>query len=439
MSSDVSLPSFLHPFARPAAGRSAFLNIVAGTGAEVTDAQGRVYVDALGSLWYCQVGHGRARDRRRRARRRCGASRCSTPSTGSPTRAPTSCADRLAEHARRWTAPGCSSPRAGRSRSRRRSSWPAWPTPRRDPQRTLIVSRHPSYHGVNYGGDVRDRPARSTRPVSGRWSPTWCQVPWDDLDALDQLPEPIGARIGGRHRRARHRRRRRVPAPRRLPRRASRPGDRWGALPVLDEVIMRLRPARDAVGGAALRCPPRHGHLRQRGDVGVPAPGRRAGRRRGARAAGVRPRVRPQARLHLQRSSRPAAPPLWPTSTSSSRKASSTGPRASAQQLGKGLADLVDAEHVLDVRGTMGIWAIGLAPHLHAPDPAGRPARLRSHRPAGRQLDARLLPAAGHHRRPDRAQCGRYPAGPRRRGGLTTEPDEPFVSNRGDFASGASL
>jgi adenosylmethionine-8-amino-7-oxononanoate aminotransferase len=31
------------------------------------------------------------------------------------------------------------------------------------------------------------------------------------------------------------------------------------------------------------------------------------------------------------------------------------------------LGDLVDGEHVLEVRGTMGIWAIGLAAHLDAP------------------------------------------------------------------------
>jgi adenosylmethionine-8-amino-7-oxononanoate aminotransferase len=37
------------------------------------------------------------------------------------------------------------------------------------------------------------------------------------------------------------------------------------------------------------------------------------------------------------------------------------------EHLGKGLAELVDGEHVLEARGTMGIWALGLAPHLPAP------------------------------------------------------------------------
>lgn len=49
--------AFLHPFARPAADE--FTTIVRGQGAAVWDATGRRYVDAIASLWYCQVGHGR--------------------------------------------------------------------------------------------------------------------------------------------------------------------------------------------------------------------------------------------------------------------------------------------------------------------------------------------------------------------------------------------
>jgi putrescine---pyruvate transaminase len=53
----MNVPTFLHPFARPAA--TDFIEIVGGEGAEVRDADGRAYVDALASLWYCAVGHGR--------------------------------------------------------------------------------------------------------------------------------------------------------------------------------------------------------------------------------------------------------------------------------------------------------------------------------------------------------------------------------------------
>ncbi len=48
---------FLHPFAKPTA--TDFVTIVRGQGAAVFDDTGRRYVDALASLWYCNVGHGR--------------------------------------------------------------------------------------------------------------------------------------------------------------------------------------------------------------------------------------------------------------------------------------------------------------------------------------------------------------------------------------------
>ena len=47
--------AFLHPFARPAAEQ--FVNMVRGEGAAVWDDAGKRYVDAMASLWYCQVGH----------------------------------------------------------------------------------------------------------------------------------------------------------------------------------------------------------------------------------------------------------------------------------------------------------------------------------------------------------------------------------------------
>src|SRR3712207_8234324 len=54
----MSLSAFLHPFARPAARD--FLCLVRGEGALVYDDAGREYVDAMASLWFCAVGHGRA-------------------------------------------------------------------------------------------------------------------------------------------------------------------------------------------------------------------------------------------------------------------------------------------------------------------------------------------------------------------------------------------
>jgi adenosylmethionine-8-amino-7-oxononanoate aminotransferase len=49
--------SFLHSFAKPSS--DAFINIVRGEMALLWDDKGNQYIDGIGSLWYCQIGHGR--------------------------------------------------------------------------------------------------------------------------------------------------------------------------------------------------------------------------------------------------------------------------------------------------------------------------------------------------------------------------------------------
>ena len=51
------LPAFLHPFAPPT--KRQFVDIVRGDGALLWDRDGKEYVDAMASLWYCAAGHGR--------------------------------------------------------------------------------------------------------------------------------------------------------------------------------------------------------------------------------------------------------------------------------------------------------------------------------------------------------------------------------------------
>lgn len=49
--------AFLHPFAKPT--RERFPSITHGRGALVWDHTGHEMIDAMASLWYCQIGHGR--------------------------------------------------------------------------------------------------------------------------------------------------------------------------------------------------------------------------------------------------------------------------------------------------------------------------------------------------------------------------------------------
>jgi putrescine---pyruvate transaminase len=50
-------PALLHSFAKPS--QEAFVTLVRTEGVRAWDDKGKEYLDALGSLWYCQVGHSR--------------------------------------------------------------------------------------------------------------------------------------------------------------------------------------------------------------------------------------------------------------------------------------------------------------------------------------------------------------------------------------------
>ena len=52
--------ALLHPFSPPAQAESEYINIVRAEGSTLWDDQGKSYIDGIGSLWLCQVGHGRA-------------------------------------------------------------------------------------------------------------------------------------------------------------------------------------------------------------------------------------------------------------------------------------------------------------------------------------------------------------------------------------------
>lgn len=50
-------PRLLHPYTKPA--QTELTELVRAEGVRVYDRDGKAYIDALGSLWYCQVGYGR--------------------------------------------------------------------------------------------------------------------------------------------------------------------------------------------------------------------------------------------------------------------------------------------------------------------------------------------------------------------------------------------
>jgi adenosylmethionine-8-amino-7-oxononanoate aminotransferase len=144
-------PALLHPFARPAAAPADFLTLVRGEGASVFDAQGRRYVDAMASLWHCNVGHGRREVADAVAAQLSELETFHCFEKFGNLRAE-ELAVRLAGLAAVpgsrvfLTSGGSEAVDTALKLSR------LCHVQRGEPDRTLAISRTPSYHGVNYGG-----------------------------------------------------------------------------------------------------------------------------------------------------------------------------------------------------------------------------------------------------------------------------------------------
>jgi putrescine---pyruvate transaminase len=364
MPTDSSLPSFLHPFARPGAARSVFVDIVAGEGAEVTDAQGNEYIDALGSLWYCNVGHGRTEiaDAVASQMRRLEVFHTFDRFTNPPADA---LADRLVAlapmpDARVFLTSGGSESVETAIKLARLAQVHAG-----HPERTVIVSRHPSYHGVTYGA-MSATGLPGNQEGFGPLLPDVVQVPYDDVDALDRLPEAVQGRIaaviaepvvgaGGVY-----------PPPDGYLAGLRDRCDHWGAFLILDEVIC---------GFGRLGAWWGSSHFGVRPDMVTFAKGVTSGYLPlGGVLVGpaVRGPLEADPDFVLKHGYTYSGHPLPAVAAMANLDIiENEGLLARAAGigtlLGPGLTELVDGDHVLEVRGTMGIWAIGLAPHLDAP------------------------------------------------------------------------
>ncbi len=183
--------AFLHPFAKPT--RQDFIPIVKGKGAVLWDAAGNEYIDAMASLWYCAVGHGRSEiaDAVADQMKQLAAYSCFDPFT-SPV------ADELAERlARLSPVPDARVFLCG-------SGSEAVDTALKlarlthvlagQPERTMIISRVRGYHGTNYGGTSAQGIAPN-REGYGPLVPDIVQVPSDDVEALSVLMAENSDRI----------------------------------------------------------------------------------------------------------------------------------------------------------------------------------------------------------------------------------------------------
>jgi adenosylmethionine-8-amino-7-oxononanoate aminotransferase len=178
-----ALPSFLHPFAKPT--RPSFTVIERGAGALVWDTDGREYVDAMASLWYCAVGHGRAEiaDAVATQLKAIEAYSCFEPFSNGA-------ADDLAARlvgltpipdARVFLC-GSGSEAVDTAMKLARAAHVL----AGHPERTLVISRDRGYHGTNLGGTS----AQGIAPNRDGWGPLVpdvVQAPSEDIEALGVL------------------------------------------------------------------------------------------------------------------------------------------------------------------------------------------------------------------------------------------------------------
>ena len=173
----------LHPFARPAA--EDFITIVEGKGARVTDAQGREYVDAMASLWYCNVGHGRTEiaDAVAAQMKRLAGFHTFEKFSNEPADQAAALIAELAPVADSRVFFTCSGSEAVDSALKlARLAQAAAGAP----QRRLVISRKPSYHGVTYGGlSATGLPANQEH--FGAMLPDVIQTDKDDLGAVEAV------------------------------------------------------------------------------------------------------------------------------------------------------------------------------------------------------------------------------------------------------------
>ncbi|HVB43823.1 MAG TPA: aminotransferase class III-fold pyridoxal phosphate-dependent enzyme [Streptosporangiaceae bacterium] len=180
-----------NPFANMATLAGKAITIVRGEGSTVVDSDGHEYLDALASLWYCNIGYGRTElaDAAAVQMRQLAGFQIFEYFTNPPAEA---LANRVASLAPMADAkviltPGGGSDAVDTAGKLARAYWRAVG----QPTRQVIISRTHAYHGMNaYGTSLGGIPllTEAYAPLVGQVE----QVPWDNPEALEKTIELIG-------------------------------------------------------------------------------------------------------------------------------------------------------------------------------------------------------------------------------------------------------
>jgi len=168
------------------------VTIERGEGATVFDTAGRSYLDALASLWYCNIGHGRAElaDAAAGQMRQIAAYQVFETFSNPPAEALARRISALAPmpDAKVFFTPGGGSDAIDTAAKLARAYWRAVG----QPAKQVIIGRSFAYHGVNaYGTSLGGIPANAEAftPLI----PQVEHVPWDDAAALEKVIGQVGA------------------------------------------------------------------------------------------------------------------------------------------------------------------------------------------------------------------------------------------------------
>src|SRR5260370_11774791 len=168
------------------------VSIVGGKGSTVFDDTGRAYLDAIASLWYCNVGYGRTELAEAAVARMRELSAFQTFEFFTNPAAEALCR-RVADlaplpEAKVFLTPGGGSDAIDTAGKLARAYWRAVG----QPDRRVIISRSHAYHGMNaYGTSLGGIPL-----LTEAFAPLVSDVehvPWDDPTALEKTIEMLGS------------------------------------------------------------------------------------------------------------------------------------------------------------------------------------------------------------------------------------------------------
>jgi len=183
--------SFLHPFTQPRQDK--FMTIRSGKGALVWDADGNEYIDAMASLWYVNIGHGREEmaDAIATQAKTLAAYQTFDPFTTEPADQAASTIAELSPYddARVFFATSGSEAVDSAMKIARIAQREVG-----HPEKTVVVSRERGYHGTNYGGtSLQGIPPN--REGFGPLVPDVMNVVADDAEEMKQIFADHGDRI----------------------------------------------------------------------------------------------------------------------------------------------------------------------------------------------------------------------------------------------------